>query len=138
MWPFSHFNTMFYLDANTAGQTLHLSLYEGRTYYTTAFTHYLIVLTREENSTTGLDLAQVATIVSETERDTTLTITTVPLTEPGQYRYDVYGQNSSSNIDPAHASVVGLVEQGTCIIRDTTTYYSVPPITIPDDYVSYS
>lgn len=129
---------MFYLDANTAGQTIHLTLYEGRSYYATAFTHYLLILTREENSTGGLDLAQVPTIVSENERDTTLTITTVPLTAHGMYRYDVYGQNSGSNTNPNDASVVGLVEQGTCIIRDTTVYYDVPNITIPDDVISYS
>ncbi len=44
---------MIYLTTNTANQTVFLSLDEARQYYATAFTHYLIIITHEENSTTG-------------------------------------------------------------------------------------
>ena len=127
---------MIYLTPNTAGQTVRLTLNEGRQYFTTAFTHYLVVITREENATeTGLNLAQVATVVSENDRVTTLTLTTVTLIMNGRYRYEVYGQNSNSNIDPLNAAVVGLVERGTCILTDSTTYFDVPTDTIPNDFI---
>ncbi len=71
---------MIYLPVNTANQTIYLSLDEARQYYATAFTHYLIVLTHEENSTVGDSLAQVATIVNENVRITQLSVTTVGLT----------------------------------------------------------
>jgi hypothetical protein len=129
---------MIYLNPNTAGQSLYLTLNEGRSYFTTAFTNYLFVLTREENSTTGLDLAQVATVVYENERTTKITITTVPLTSPGRYRYEVYGQNSANNVDPNNAAVVGLVERGLCEIADATVYFDSPTIVIPDDVIASS
>jgi len=127
---------VIYLTPNTAGQTVRLTLNEGRQYFTTAFTHYLVVITREENSTeTGLNLAQVATVVSENDRVTTLTLTTVTLIMKGRYRYEVYGQNSNSNLDPTNAAVVGLVERGTCILNDGTAPYVTPTDTIPNDFI---
>jgi hypothetical protein len=129
---------MIYLQPNTAAQTLYLTLNEGRTYFTTAFTNYLLVLTREENSTTGFDLAQVVVVVYENTRTTKITVTTVGITSPGKYRYDVYGQNSANNTDPEDASVVGLVERGLCEIADLTVYFDSPNITIPNDVISDS
>ena len=126
---------MIYLNTNTASQTIRLSLDEARQYYSTAFTHYLVVLTHEENSTTGVSLAQVATIVSESQRITTLTITTVSLTLAGRYRYYIYGQNSSNNTNPTDASVVGLCEIGWCDMTDAATYYDLPNITINNDVI---
>lgn len=126
---------MIYLNTNTANQTIRLSLDEARRYYATPFTHYLIVLTHEENSTTGVSLSQVGTIVSESQRITTLTITTVSLTLPGRYRYAIYGQNSSNNTNPNDASVVGLCEIGWCAMSDSTEYYDLPTITINNDVI---
>jgi len=126
---------MIYLIANTPSQVIRLSLDEARQYYSTAFTHYLLILTHEENSTTGLSLAQVPAIVSESQRITTLTITTSTLTLAGRYRYYVYGQNSSSNLDPTSPSVVGLCEIGWCDMTDEATYYNVPSITINNDII---
>lgn len=123
------------LNTNTANQTLRLTLDEGRQYFSTAFTHYLLVLTHEENSTTGTDLAQVPTIVAENQRITTLTMTTIGLTLAGRYRYEVYGQNSSNNLNPSDDSVVGLVEIGWIDLVDATQYYDVPNITIQDDVI---
>ena len=126
---------MIYLNTDTANQTVRMSLDEARQYYATAFTDYLIVLTHEENSTVGNELAQVATIVAENRRYTQLVITTASLTLAGRYRYEVYGQNSNSNTDPSDAVVVGLLERGTAVLTDNTTYYVVADPTIEDDII---
>ena len=126
---------MIYLPVNTANQTIYLSLDEARQYYATPYTHYLVVLTHEENSTTGSKLAQVATIVNENVRITQLTITTVGLTLAGRYRYEVYGQNSAVNINPTNAAVVGIVERGYFVLSDNQQYYDVPTDTIPNDII---
>ncbi len=126
---------MIYLTTNTANQQVYLSLDEARQYYSTAFTHYLIILTHEENSTTGSELAQVATIVNETVRVTQLTITTVGLTLAGRYRYEVYGQNSAVNTNPTNAAVVGIVERGYAVLNDNTSWFDVPVNTIPNDII---
>lgn len=126
---------MVYLNTNTANQTLRLTLDEARQYFSTAFTHYLLILTHEENSTAGNELAQVAVIVNESQRITTLTVTTVGLTLPGRYRYDVYGQNSAVNTDPNDAAVVGLCERGLAQLTDGAIYYDIPNIIISDDII---
>ena len=126
---------MIYLPVNTANQTIYLSLDEARQYYATAFTHYLIVLTHEENSTAGDSLAQVATIVNENVRITQLTITTVGLTLAGRYRYEVYGQNSAVNTNPSNAAVVGIVERGYFVLTDNQQYYDVPSTSISNDII---
>ena len=126
---------MNYLTTNQAGQILRLSLDESRQYFATAFTHYLLILTHEENSTTGTDLAQVATIFNENQRITTLIVTTVPLDLSGRYRYEVYGQNSAVNLSPTDASVVGLCRIGWLDMTDNAIFYDVPSITINDDII---
>ena len=126
---------MIYLQTNTSNQQVFLSLDEARQYFATAYTHYLIVLTHEENSTTGEKLAQVATIVAENVRITELLITTVTLTLAGRYRYEVYGQNSAVNLDPTNGAVVGLVERGYAVFTQNTTWFNVPVVTIPNDII---
>ena len=126
---------MIYLQVNNNNQIIYLSLDEARQYYATPYTHYLIVLTHEENSTTGEELAQVATIVNENVRITQLSVTTVGLTLAGRYRYEVYGQNSAANINPSNAAVVGIVERGYVVLTDNTTWFDVPPVTIPNDII---
>jgi magnesium-transporting ATPase (P-type) len=126
---------MIYLQVNNNNQFIYLSLDEARQYYATPYTHYLMVLTHEENSTTGEELAQVATIVNENVRITQLSVTTVGLTLAGRYRYEVYGQNSAVNINPTNAAVVGIVERGYVVLTDNTTWFDVPPVTIPNDII---
>jgi hypothetical protein len=114
---FQKSSKMIYLNHNAANQQINLTLNEGRTYFTEAFTHYLFILQYEDNTKTSNNrLAQVATIVSENERNTELTVTTVGLEYSGDYFYTVYGQNSASNTNPLNAAVVGEVEQGRAII----------------------
>jgi magnesium-transporting ATPase (P-type) len=126
---------MIYLQVNNNNQFIYLSLDEARQYYATPYTHYLMVLTHEENSTTGEELAQVATIVNENVRITQLSVTTVGLTLAGRYRYEVYGQNSAVNINPTNGAVVGIVERGYVVLTDNTTWFDVPPVTIPNDII---
>ena len=126
---------MIYLQTNTPTQQVFLSLDEARQYFATAFTNYLLVLTHEENSTTGNELAQVATIVNENTRITELEITTVGLTLAGRYRYEVYGQNSNSNIDPTAGVVIGLCQRGYAVLNHNTTWFDVPVVTIPNDII---
>jgi hypothetical protein len=47
----------------------------------------------------------------------------------------VYGQNSSSNIDPTNASVVGLVEKSLIILQDGTIFFDVSSPAIPVDVI---
>jgi hypothetical protein len=126
---------MITLLTDTANQTLLLSLDEGRQYYSTPFTHYLITLQHEENSIAGTYLAQVATVTSESQRITQLVITTESLLLPGRYRYYVYGQNSNSNLDPTNILVVGMVEQGWLYLTDNAAGYTLPTITIDNDFI---
>jgi len=126
---------MIYLQTNTSNQQVFLSLDEARQYFATAYTHYLIVLTHEENSTTGEQLAQVATIVAENVRITELLVTTVSLTLAGRYRYEVYGQNSAGNTDPTNGAVVGLCQRGYAVFTQNTTWFDVPVVTIPNDII---
>ncbi len=123
---------MIYLLTDTANQTTYLTLNEGRSYYTTAFTDYLLVLTYEM---TGETLAQVVSITSENERITTIQLTTETLVNAGRYRYEVYGQNSNTNTNPTDASVVGLVEKGIIELTKSVNYYDISNPTIPVDYI---
>jgi hypothetical protein len=123
---------MIYLLTDTANQTTYLTLNEGRSYYATAFTDYLLVLTYEM---TGETLGQVVSITSENERITTIELTTETLVNAGRYRYEVYGQNSNSNTNPTDASVVGLVEKGIIELTKSVNYYDISNPTIPVDYI---
>jgi len=123
---------MVYLNTNTANQYAWLSLDEGRAYFNVAFTHYLLVMTYEM---TGEQLAQVVEVINENERVTKIRLTTVGLVDAGRYHYEVYGQNSSSNIDPTNASVVGLIEKSLIILQDGTIFFDVSSPTIPVDVI---
>ena len=123
---------MVYLNTNTANQYAWLSLDEGRAYFNVAFTNYLLIMTYEM---TGEQLGQVVEVINENERVTKIRLTTVGLVDAGKYKYDVYGQNSNSNLDPTNASVVGLVERGSMILQDGTIYFDVSSPTIPVDVI---
>ena len=84
---------------------------------------------------TGEKLAQVVDVINENERVTKIRLTTVPLIDAGRYHYEVYGQNSNTNLDPTDASVVGLVEKGLMILQNGTIYFDVSTPTIPVDVI---
>ena len=123
---------MVYLNTNTANQYAWLSLDEGRAYFNVAFTNYLLVLTYEM---TREKLYQVVEVVNENERVTKIRLTTVGLSDAGKYKYEVYGQNSNDNLNPADETVIGLVEQGSIILQDGTIYFDVSAPTIPVDVI---
>lgn len=120
---------MVYLNFNEADQTAFFTLDEGRQYYAEAFTHYLCVLCKADGTTgtTDIALAQVLEVVVENQTYTEVLMTTEGIANSGEFAYFIYGQNSSSNLDPSNNSVVGIVEQGTLIIRSETNYFT--PIT---------
>lgn len=136
MTPF--FFEMITLNTNTADQIIRLTLNEGRQYFATPFTHYMISLTHEENSVAGIFLRQVANVISENQRITELLISTESLIVSGRYRYEVYGQNSSTNTDPNDASVVGEVEIGWMYLINDAIYYDIPEIEFADDVIYQS
>ena len=120
---------MKYLLPNQANQILHLTLAEGRSYYATPFTHYLMIIEGEDTGiATDNKLAQVLVVNYENIRDTEVTLTTVGLPYPETggsylYRYIVYGQNSASNLNPNNSAVVGVVERGSLMISNNGNYY---------------
>jgi hypothetical protein len=126
---------MIYLLTNVASQDVFLSLDEARQYYSTPFTHYLIIITHEENSIVGEMKAQVPNVLNENVRITQLQVSTVGLTLPGRYRYEVYGQNSSSNVDPENAAVVGILERGYVVLTNNNEYFDVANTTINNDII---
>jgi hypothetical protein len=125
---------MQYLQKNTSEQKLYLSLFEGR-YTLAAFSHYMIGFIHEENSNVGEALYQVPLVVSDGSRYSELEVTTIGLTNTGRYRYIVYGQNSSSNINPESNNIVGVVEIGYLVIGTDTEFYDVPQNTILNDII---
>lgn len=123
---------MIYLLTDTTDQILWMTLAEGRTYFTESFTHYLMILSKELSNKS---LHQVVEIIQENERFTKIKLTTESLIDSGTYRYEVYGQNSSTNTNINDASVVGLVEVGQGNLTTSQTFYDATPLNIPTDVI---
>ena len=94
-----------------------------------------MIITHEENSVVGDMKAQVPNVLNENVRITQLQVSTVGLTLPGRYRYEVYGQNSSTNIDPENAAVVGILERGYVVLTNNNQYFDVANTTINNDII---
>ena len=131
---------MIQLAPNSTGQTVFLTLYENRRDLP-AFTHYLVEL---ENVMSREMHYFIANVVVENDRYTEITIATniaaplsgnVLLTETGQYWYRVYGQNSTTNLDPT--LTVGRVELGVLQVMTSEIYYDTDNPSIPDNIVYY-
>ena len=129
---------MNYLQTNTASQTLLLSLEEG-VLLLPSFTDYLLVI---QNETTLEIFAVIPTLISTNERITTLSISTnaddaingsILITDGGRYNYVIYGQNSSTNLDPTDSDVVGEIKRGYIEFNTLTQYFDQPSLTIPND-----
>lgn len=125
---------MNYLLVDQDNQTLRLSLDEARQFLP-PYDYYLLEIYHEENSTSGTYLCQVPVVVNETQRITTLQITTESLLLTGLYRFKVYGQSSPTNINPNDASVVGVCEIGLMVLTDNTGYFNLPNISIDNDVI---
>jgi hypothetical protein len=131
---------MIQLAPNSTAQTVFLTLYENRRDLP-AFTHYLVEL---ENVMSREMHYFIANVVLENDRYTEITIATnivaplsgnVLLTETGQYWYRVYGQNSTTNLDPT--LTVGRVELGVLQVMTAEIYYDTDNPSIPDNIVYY-
>jgi hypothetical protein len=131
---------MIYLLKNTAAQLLYLTLKEGELLLANSYTHYLLELTNEQ---TLQKLYAIPLQIAQNDRYTTIQIGTnanTPLAAsllinyPARFSYIVYGQNSSTNLDPTNAVVEGVIEKGYLIVEDITTpRFTEPNLTIDND-----
>jgi hypothetical protein len=122
-------------------QFLYLTLQEAKKDFD-AFTNYLVEfrsLSSEE------EFYFIADVVTDNARYTKISINTdanqptaghVLLTESGQYSYKVWGQNSTTNLDPTDSRVVAMIERGTLTVTGETGY-TIPAISIPDNVIYY-
>jgi hypothetical protein len=131
---------MIYLLKNTAAQLLYLSLKEGELLLANTYTDYLLELTNEQ---TLEKLYAIPTQIAQNDRYTTIEIGTnanTPLSAsllinyPARFSYIIYGQNSSTNLDPTDAVVEGVIQMGYLIVEDITTpRFTEPNLTIDSD-----
>jgi hypothetical protein len=130
---------MNYLQTNTASQTLLLSLKEGVLLFDTTYTDYLLVI---QNEITLETYYVIPTQISENDRVTTLAISTndddptngsIYVINGGRYNFIIYGQNSTTNLDPQNAVVVGEIKRGFIQMETLINYYDQPNIIIPSD-----
>lgn len=130
---------MIHLSPNTASNTVNVTPFESRKFLS-AFTNYLLELT---NEATEEKHYAVPVLSYDNERYTQFdlptnsdTLNAVLITESGLYTYKIWGQNSSTNLDPTDASVVGICEVGSCKVSDEPAW-TIPAVTIPDNVIYY-
>jgi hypothetical protein len=130
---------MNYLQTNTASQTLLLSLKEGVLLFDTTYTDYLLMI---QNEITLETFYVIPTQISENDRVTTLAISTndddptngsIYVVNGGRYNFIIYGQNSTTNLDPTDSDVVGEIKRGFIQMETLINYYDQPNIIIPSD-----
>jgi hypothetical protein len=131
---------MIYLLKNTAAQLLYLSLKEGELLLANPYTHYLLELTNEQ---TLEKLYAIPIQIAQNDRYTTIQIGTnantptaasLLINYPARFSYVVYGQNSSTNLNPTDAVVEGIIQMGYLIVEDLTTpRFTEPNLTIDSD-----
>lgn len=133
---------MITLNPNNANeQTIYLTLQEAKKDFDT-FTNYLVLF---ESMATKEKYYFVGDVETDNERYTALSIFTnsndptngnILLEESGLYTYKVWGQNSTTNLDPTNAAIVALIEEGSLSVTGETGY-TIPEITIPDNIIYY-
>lgn len=121
---------MIYLQPDTPNQVAFMTLSEGRNSLPSSYSDYLMVLRHMGNGTMHYIILG---IVSENDKWSQVTIDTTGITLSGDYEYQVYAQNSPSNIDIGDASVVGEVERGIINLASSITYIESPTIVIPEN-----
>jgi|TARA_R110000744_G_scaffold46833_3_gene103374 hypothetical protein len=132
---------MIRLLPDTASQTIYVSPFQARKYLAT-FTNYLIEFKSQATSETFIIVIRVN---SDNERYTSAAVGThidqptlgnIKITDTGLYTYTIWGQNSTTNLDPTDASVVGECEVGVLQIISAEAW-KIPVISIPDNVVYY-
>ena len=106
------------------------------------FTNYLVLF---QSMASRKSIYFIGDVETDNERYTALSIFTnnndptngdILLEDAGQYFYKVYGQNSTSNLDPTDAVVVALIEEGTLEVSGEVGY-DIPTINVPDNVIYY-
>ena len=132
---------MIRLQPDTALQTMYVTPFQARKYLTT-FTNYLIEFKSQSTSKTFI---VVLNVVADNARYTKATIGTnidtpltgdIKITESGFYTYTIWGQNSTTNLDPTDASVVGECEVGVLQVIGADAW-KIPVISFPNNVVYY-
>lgn len=130
---------MIHLSPNKANNLVTVTPFESRKFLA-SFTHYLVELTHEATQATYY---AVPVLDYDNERYTQFDLPTnadavnsVLITESGLYTYKIWGQNSSTNLDPTDEVVVGICEVGPCKVSDEPAW-TIPSVTIPDNVIYY-
>jgi hypothetical protein len=133
---------MIHLNPNSATeQTIYLTLQEMKKDFD-AFANYLVLF---ENMGSREQIYFIGDVATDNARYTALSIFTnlddplngdILLEETGQFFYKVWGQNSTTNLDPTDASVVALIEEGTLDVAGAVGY-NIPTINVPDNVIYY-
>ncbi len=133
---------MIHLNPNSATeQTIYLTLQEMKKDFD-AFANYLVLF---ENMGSREQIYFIGDVATDNARYTALSIFTnlddplngdILLEETGQFFYKVWGQNSTTNLDPTDASVVALIEEGTLDVAGAIGY-DIPTINVPDNVIYY-
>ena len=120
---------------------MYLSPFQARKYLLT-FTQYLMEIKSMATSKTYTVILKVST---DNSRYTLATIGThqdraisgdIKIEDTGLYTFTIYGQNSSSNLDPKNGAVVGKCQQGIVQIIGAEAW-TTPDITVPNNVVYY-
>ena len=133
---------MIHLNPNSATeQTIYLTLQEMKKDFA-SFVNYLVLF---ENMGSREQIYFIGDVATDNARYTALSIFTnlddtlngdILLEETGQFFYKVWGQNSTTNLDPTDASVVALIEEGTLDVAGAIGY-DIPTINVPDNVIYY-
>lgn len=133
---------MVTLLPNTASQFIYLSLGD-RVKDFAAFTNYLVEF---ENQLSNKKYYLIGDPSVDNSRYTKLAISTnvddatagdIKIEETGLFNYAIYGQNSSTNLDPANATVVGTIAKGVLKVLTQETYYNAQTADIPSNVIYY-
>ena len=133
---------MIHLNPNSATeQKVYLTLQEMKKDFDT-FANYLVLF---QSMASREDYYFIGDVVTDNARYTALSIFTnlddplngdILLEETGQYFYKVWGQNSTTNLDPTDTTVVALIEEGTLDVTGAVGY-NIPTIDVPDNVIYY-
>ena len=131
---------MIRLIESTAGQTIYVSLQESVKHFTTAYDDYLLEF---ENANTNENFYVIGNVDSDNERYTSFDINTDSddavngdiILKKGEYNYTIFGQNSTTNLNPTDAVVVGVLEIGLMRVTSTTTFFEEYDSVIVKDIV---
>lgn len=133
---------MVTLLPDTASQFIYLSLGD-RVKDFAAFTNYLVEF---ENQLSNQKYYLIGDPTVDNSRYTKLAISTslddatagdIKIVETGLFNYAIYGQNSTTNLDPTNATVIGTIAKGVLKVLTQKTYYDAQSVDIPSNVIYY-